>query len=247
MVTHRYTCTRTDTYLCAQIHMDTLRLHRCALIHTDTHRYTQMHTDTHRHTHIHTYIYVQYLSLYNYFFFVAHRAHTAASICGYAHAGRIAAVPQSLMPRGRFDFESLEFNAQMFLNQSSLEANEQWLEVEINLFLCASLRGGAEKRTASFPLDGRVLLFRGTCSWKARHILPASPPFLGAIRQPRVNVPLDGLKNVAIITPFCRGNAGSVAGTCPADGLCNFASITFFCRGNAGNFAGTSQATDIEC
>ena len=151
------------------------------------------------------------------------------------------------MPRGRFDFETLEFNAQMFLNQSSLEANEQWPEVEINLFLCTSLRGGAEKRTASFPLDGRVLLFRGTCSWMARHILPASPPFLGAIRQPRVNVPLDGLKNVAIITPFCRGNAGSVAGTCPADGLSNFASITFFCRGNAGNFAGTSQATDIEC
>ena len=68
MVTHRYTWTRTDTYLCAQIHMDTHRLHRCALIHTDTHRYTQMHTDTHRHTHIHTYIYVQYLSLYNYKF-----------------------------------------------------------------------------------------------------------------------------------------------------------------------------------
>ena len=107
--------------------------------------------------------------------------HTAASICGYAHAGRIEAVPQPLMPRGRFDFETLEFNAQMCRNQSSLEANEQWLEVEINLFLCTSLRGGAEKRTASFPLDGRVLLFRGTCSWMARHILPASPPFLGAM------------------------------------------------------------------
>ena len=180
MVTHRYTCTRTDTYLCAQIHMDTLRLHGCALIHTDTHRYTQMHTDTHRHTHIHTYIYVQYLSLYNYFFFVAHRMHTAASICGYAHAGRIAAVPQPLMPRGRFDFESLEFNAQMFLNQSSLEAHEQWLAVEINLFLCTSLRGGAQKRTASSPLDGRGCVV-------SRNML------------------LDGSTHFASISPFFRG------------------------------------------
>ena len=65
------------------------------------------------------------------------------------------------MPRGRFDFETLEFNAQMCRNQSGLEANEQWLEVEINLLPCTSLGGGAEKRTASFPFDGRVLLFRG--------------------------------------------------------------------------------------
>ena len=103
--------------------------------------------------------------------------HTAASICGYAHAGRIAAVLQPLMPRGRFDFESLEFNAQMFLNQSSLQAHVQWLEVEINLFLCTSLRGGAQKRTASILLMGGVVLFRGTCSWMARHFFQHIPLF----------------------------------------------------------------------
>ncbi len=51
-------------------------------------------------------------------------------------------------------------------------------------------RRGCRKTDSNPPFDGRMLWFRGY-------------------------MPPDGRKNFASITPFCRGNAGSFAGTCP--------------------------------
>ena len=162
--THTHTQMRTDTHGHAQIHMDTHRYtpmrtdtHGHAQItqmRTDTHGHAQIHTDAHRHSqaHTHTHLHLRTIPFsLQLQIFVAHRAHTAASICGDAHAMRIEAVPQPLMPRGRFDFETLEFNAQMCRNQSGLEANEQWLEVEMNLFALYLPRRGCRKTDSILP------------------------------------------------------------------------------------------------
>ena len=154
-VTHRYTWTRTDTHRCSQIHTDT---HRFTLMRTDTHGHAQIHTDAHRHSqaHTHTHLHLRTIPFsLQLQVFVAHRAHTAASIGGDAHAMRIEAVPQPLRPRGRFDFETFGTQSpKSFELKAASRPKKQRPGAKSKISSCTSLGGGAKKRTASSPLQG---------------------------------------------------------------------------------------------